>query len=183
MKLLIFTAFAGASLLALSYRSYEPSQTLDTHMSPDQAQQTGVDQLSPEQRKALQEWINKHHYVKPNTVANKTSNPSVSEVLASGKYLKLSDGTLWKIHPSDIPISSSWITPADVHVEKTGSGAYPYTLTNQLTGSSVRAGSIQSLPAVLEKPPQDIPKQSPKATKKGDKRLQKYFDSNSKNKQ
>jgi hypothetical protein len=84
------------------YRSYGPnSHTLDTHMSQEDRQNTGVDKLTPQERKALQRWIDQHHDVKP----GKTKHPEVSEVLSRGGYIRLSDGTMWKIYPADTPIT------------------------------------------------------------------------------
>jgi len=120
-------------------------------MTEQNATETGVSKLTPGEKKALQQWINKHHTVKPGS--SKKQQPQVSEVLVNGHYIKLSDGTIWKIHPSDTPITSSWITAANIEIVATGSDAgYPYTLTNALTGSKVQAQKVQSVPKDLTKP-------------------------------
>jgi hypothetical protein len=40
----------------------------------------------------------------------------LQEVLADGQILKLEDGTLWKVDPTDTPTSSLWLPPSDVLV-------------------------------------------------------------------
>jgi len=69
----------------------------------------------------------------------------LQENLKNGRYIRLSDGTLWNIRPQDTSITQSWITPAEIIVSQSGDPNYPYKLTNSLTGSSVRAQKAQSV--------------------------------------
>lgn len=137
-----------------AYKSYEGSGSIDDVMSPSDAKKTGVNKLTPQEKQALMEWVNR--YSAGGTVAGGNGNyPSISEVLGGGNYVRLSDGTLWKINPADTPITQGWITPVGIIVsENTGDSIYPFKLTNSLTGSSVRAQAATSLPEYLIKTPQ-----------------------------
>ncbi|MDE3048098.1 MAG: hypothetical protein KGI83_07120, partial [Verrucomicrobiota bacterium] len=85
------------------------------------------------------------HYTKKG-VAQKTSSPILQDVLKGGKYIRLSDNSLWEIDPKDTPISGGWITPTEIKVGPSTDPEYPYSLTNHLTGSVVRARKIAAVP-------------------------------------
>ncbi len=146
MQLLV----ASTLLLSFSYKSYEPGQTLDTHMSPQEHKESGVHKLTPEEKKSLQQWINRNHYVRPGAKRYDKTYPEVSEVIGNGAYVKLSDGSIWQIHPSDRLLTQSWISAAAITVEKNGSSTYGFTLKNNLTGSSVRAEKVSTIPKYME---------------------------------
>lgn len=74
------------------------------------------------------------------------SRPIVSEVLQSGHYLRLSDGSLWNIRSQDTPLSHSWITAVEIIITPSGDPEYPFKLTNSLTGSSVLAKKVEKIP-------------------------------------
>ncbi len=143
----ILSCMALPTLFA--YGSYQAGATLNT-MTAEEKRNTGVGRLNAQERKSLQQWIDTNYVSRPGESTGKY--PTISEVLGNGSYVKLSDGTLWKIHPSDVAITQSWITPVEIIVEESGSTAYPYNLTNSLTGSSVRAQSASKLPDYLMKP-------------------------------
>ncbi len=107
-------------------------------MSVDELKETGVSRLSPQEKMALEEWI-EEHYDKKLTTQNSKQGPVLQENLKNGRYIRLSDNSLWEIHPSDTPITQGWITPVQIKVSAANDTAYPYQLTNTLTGSSVRA--------------------------------------------
>ncbi len=115
-------------------------------MTDQELQETGLAKLTIQERMNLREWI-EEHYVK-NIVQNKAKLPIIQEVLKRGKYVRLSDGSLWEIDPQDTPITQSWITPSEIKIDeikidKSIDSDYPYSLTNSLTGSSVRARKAQ----------------------------------------
>ncbi len=147
--LIAWTAFHFDSLFA--YKSMLTNISI-SDMSQDQQKNTGLDKLTDKEKMALQEWISQNYAQKPGS--SKSANPSISEVLGNGQYVKLTDGTIWKINPSDTPITQGWITPVDIIVTKSGDPNYPYTLTNSLTGSAVRAQSVKEIPDYLKKTPQ-----------------------------
>jgi hypothetical protein len=76
----------------------------------------------------------------------KSPPPVLQENLKNGHYIRLSDNSLWEINPSDTPITQGWITAVEIKVAPSQDTAYPFTLTNTLTGSSVKARKAQSLP-------------------------------------
>jgi hypothetical protein len=128
-----------------AYKSYSSSNnTLDTHMSPQEERSTGVHKLSPKERSELQKWINQHHYPKSGTKMG--AHPTVSEVLGNGAYVKLSDNTLWLIHPNDRALTQSWITPANIEVTRSQDTQYPFSLKNTQTKSKVRATLVREIP-------------------------------------
>lgn len=153
----------AAGLSFFAYKSYTPNNTLDTHMTPQQEKASGVQKLTPKERKELQKWINQHHYPKPGATQGKT--PTISEVLANGAYVRLSDNTLWYIHPKDRPITQSWITPARVEVAKSGDSQYPFLLINKQTNSKVHASPAH--PGPTEQIPQQVPQTRQQPSKKG----------------
>jgi hypothetical protein len=116
----------------------------DTEMTQEEKDKTGVARLSLEERSALQEWIEEHHSKKI-LAQGKKSGPIIQEVLKNGRYVRLSDNSLWEIDPADTPITQSWITAVEIKVSSRGSGDYPYTLNNTLTGSSVKARKATSI--------------------------------------
>jgi hypothetical protein len=71
-----------------------------------------------------------------------SEKPTVMEMLNNGKYIRLTDNTLWEIHEKDTPITQSWISPVEIYAAPSGDKNYPYTLTNSLTGSKVRARKV-----------------------------------------
>lgn len=118
--------------------------TFDSHMSEEEMNQTGVSKLTIQERAALQEWIEEHHSKKLVT-QNKKPGPLVQEILKSGRYVRLSDNSLWEIDTPDRPITQGWITPIEIKVAPSDDTNYPNTLTNTLTGSTVKARKAQNI--------------------------------------
>lgn len=87
-------------------------------------------------------------------VAAQSSDPmsssvrsSVSENLHGGKILILNDKSIWIIREQDIPVSSGWIGPSDIYINKSNDYQFPFMLTNASTKSSVFAkrGTMQDI--------------------------------------
>ena len=106
-------------------------------MSQEDLKKTGVGRLSLREREALQEWIEKRYQKK--APSSKKKEPLIEEVLSGGRFIRLSDRSLWEIHLDDTPITRSWISPSEIKKEITQHKDFPYALTNTLTGSTVRA--------------------------------------------
>ena len=127
-------------------------QMLGFDMTPQDLQNTGMNKLNDQEKMALQQWIDAHYDKKAMTSSSLPPNPakagkvSLSENLMSGRYVRLSDGTLWNIRPQDVPIVQGWITPADIVVSPSDNSFYSYKLTNQVSGSSVLARKADKLP-------------------------------------
>jgi len=76
---------------------------------------------------------------KSTSKAKENPHPVIQESLQNGRYIRLSDNSLWEINPSDRPITQSWITPVEIVAEPSDNTTYPFRLTNTLTKSSVLA--------------------------------------------
>lgn len=116
----------------------------DANMTDDEQKKAGLAKLNFQERMALREWI-EEHYTKKIVAQNKGSAPTLQEVLKRGRYVRLSDNSLWEIDLNDTPITQSWITPSEIKVAQSADAEYPYSLTNSLTGSSVRARKAQKV--------------------------------------
>lgn len=51
--------------------------------------------------------------------------------------LILSNGSKWEVKPEDASIAQSWFIPHELKIEANQDPEYPYTITNQVTGSSI----------------------------------------------
>lgn len=116
----------------------------DTSMTDEELKETGLAKLSIQERVNLREWIEEHYARK--MIAHNKNTPRVEEVLKAGKFVRLTDKSLWEIDPQDTPITQSWITPSEIKVEETDDPEYPYSLTNKLTGSTVKARKANKVP-------------------------------------
>jgi hypothetical protein len=120
------------------------AQMIDFDMTSDEKRQTGVYKLNDKEKGALQEWIDNNYTKRAQPVKTASKEKGIlQENLKNGSQIRLSDGSLWSIHPKDTPITQSWITPVEILVAQSGDPDYPYKLTNTLTGSSVRAKKAQ----------------------------------------
>lgn len=124
------------------------TQTLDYDMSRPEQKETGVYKLNEKQKQALQKWIDTHYSRReePLQSEGRESQAVLQENLQSGRYIRLSDRTTWEINPDDTILTQGWITPAEILVSQSGDSNYPYKLTNSLTGSSVKAQRVTSVP-------------------------------------
>ena len=120
------------------------AQAIDFDMTSDEKKQTGVYKLNDKEKGALQTWIDNHYTKRSQPLSTTTQEQGIlQDNLKSGSQIRLSDGSLWTIHPKDTIITQSWITPVEIIVSQSGDPNYPYKLTNSLTGSSVRAKKAQ----------------------------------------
>ncbi len=122
----------------------------DAQMTDEEKEKTGIARLSFEERIALQDWIEERSSKKIVAQGKKTG-PVLQEVLKNGRYVRLSDNSLWEIDPNDTPITQSWITAVEVKVNLNTNSEYPYNLTNTLTGSIVKARKAQSIHSETQK--------------------------------
>lgn len=171
MKVLFFLI----ACLAINFLAAN-SDSLNTHMNNSEKSATGVDKLTPAEKAALQQWINTHHSVKTpasSTPASSTQygtisntpdpgstslspNPppiTLSQNISGGRYIMLTDETIWEINPEDTPTSSAWITPVEMIISNNPDSNWPYILTNSATGSRVRAKQIDKLPQSINNGP------------------------------
>jgi hypothetical protein len=118
----------------------------DASMTSQEMKQTGMAKLSSKEKTALQNWIDAHYTKKEVVAGPKTAaKPAIlEENLKNGSYIRLTDNSLWEINPADTPITQGWITPVEIKVTTTNDTSYPYTLTNSLTSSKVRARKVET---------------------------------------
>jgi hypothetical protein len=132
-------------ILALSLIA---AQVVEFDMDQKQQKATGVTKLSKKEKRSLKEWID-HHYAKreqPLADANTPKAPTMQDNYYNGRFIRLSDSSLWEINPEDSAITQGWITPVEIVATPNTEGNYTYKLTNSLTGSSVRARRVTALP-------------------------------------
>ena len=131
MKLLSF-------FLICALNGYE---IIDHEMDGTQKKKTGVYKLSDKEKALLQKWIDTYYEKRKEPIPQEETQPraAIEENLQNGQWIRLSDHTLWEIHPEDTPTAQGWITPVDIIVVQTSESDYSYKLTNSLTGSSLRA--------------------------------------------
>lgn len=137
---------------------------LDNEMNLQERKKTGVYKLSAKEKTALYAWIEAGYVKRETPLAVAEADQSVlEENLRSGSYIRLSNNTLWNIHPDDVPVTQGWITPVDITVSPNDDPQYPFKLTNTLSGSSVRAKKVTSLPPVPPSPaaPSSSPEKKP----------------------
>jgi len=130
-------------------------EAIDLEMTPQEKKKTGVYKLRDQEKAALQQWIENRYEKRQEPLAQNiepTTKPSLSENFYNGRFLKLSDGTLWNVRPQDTAISQSWITPVEVIITQSQDSVYSYKITNTLTGSSVLAKKVSSLPTTKPGP-------------------------------
>jgi hypothetical protein len=124
-------------------------ETIDLDMTPQDKKSTGVFKLRDKEKATLQQWIESRYEKRAQPLAQKPpilAKPMITENFYSGKYIRLSDGSLWNIRPQDTPITQGWITSVEIIIEPSQDPDYPNKLTNTLTGSSVLAKKVTELP-------------------------------------
>ncbi len=123
------------------------AEALDHEMTSQEKKSTGVYKLSDKEKAALQKWIDAHYERReaPEEQGD-LGTWMLQENLRNGRYIRLANGSLWNIHPSDTNLAQGWITPVDIAVTQSGDPEYPFKLTNTVTGTSLRARKAQAIP-------------------------------------
>ena len=79
---------------------------------------------------------------------------TINENLHGGRVLRLNDNSIWEVAPEDINYTQLWVTPFQVKVKYVGHGEYPYTLTNEVSQTTVKVRHIETMnPSNLPKEP------------------------------
>ncbi len=118
---------------------------LDDYMPVDIQKYSGVYSLSDDQKQYLADWLAEHM-----GDGKKTRNEHhakelfLSENVEGGKFLRLSDNSLWEVDPIDLSRSKIWLFPFPVRLRKNGRQDFPYTVTNMNTGSKVDVRRVGS---------------------------------------
>src|SRR3989338_2857606 len=143
-------------------------------MSPKDQEETGVSKLTRMEKLYLEKWLNKKFILKSEKEQiNDTTSLYVSEIINQGQQLRLSNNSLYEIVPDDWELAQAWIAPTVVRVTFSNDPYYPWTITNPLSGYSVRGRLIgterpQFLPPVQPQPsipseeaPSELPQEQP----------------------
>lgn len=112
---------------------------LDQMMSEEEQHETGVCNLTLEQRQALEKWITDHFVTK--------GHPEEKELtlamnIAQGQVLQLSDGSYYQIAPYDQIYTTWWITPIALKISSSDTMDFPFLLTNLTNNTSVHAKRV-----------------------------------------
>jgi hypothetical protein len=124
-------------------------EAIDLEMTPQDKKKTGVFKLRDQEKATLQAWIDSKYEKRAIALEQKpvpATKPSVSENFYNGRYIRLSDGSLWNIRPQDTAVTQGWITSAEILITPSQDPAYPNKLTNTITGSAVLAKQVEELP-------------------------------------
>lgn len=134
----------------LSAASLFGSEILDHNMNGSEKKKTGIYKLSNKEKSLLQKWIDTHYEKrnKPLHQEQKEKHAILQETLRNGRFIRLSDQTLWEISPEESPIAQWWITPVEIIVSQSSENEYSYLLTNSLTETSLKAKKIETLPGL-----------------------------------
>ena len=118
---------------------------LDQEMTPEEQKKSGISKLSEQEQRHLEEGLNDNFHKKSEYEQNQFgSELYVSEVINDGQQLRLSDNTLYEIAPEDWVHAQAWIALAKVQVIHSKDEYYPFSITNPLSGYTVRARLIAS---------------------------------------
>ncbi|MBS0654034.1 MAG: hypothetical protein JSR39_10985 [Verrucomicrobia bacterium] len=115
---------------------------LDEVMSKEVQKQTGIANLTPVQKAALEDWLNATFEIKSSKIEKQAPEVMLSINIDGGRKLQLSDGTMWEVDPNDVVQSSVWITPFPMRIVPSDSTDYPFLLVNKTSGVSVKARKI-----------------------------------------
>jgi hypothetical protein len=74
----------------------------------------------------------------------------ISEILGNGKYLLLSDQSVYEIEASFIPITKAWAKLSAVEIGTSDSSSYPLSVKNLSTQTAVEAKKVSLLDLYLE---------------------------------
>jgi hypothetical protein len=158
--------FVLSSLLLLS-TAFSQQLLLDDIMSTEDQKSAGVAYLTPNQRIALEQWMNKH--------CNCPSEKSVSEEknqglfmsinIDNGKEIQLNDNSIWEVDPRDYAISEAWLTSFPIKIIPSDDPEYPFLLVNKITGVGIKVRKgVAPRPTPMTPPPTPGPATTTPAT-------------------
>ena len=68
-----------------------------------------------------------------------TQTQDILEIRDRGQFLQLTDGSVFRVDPFDLPEVRTWSTANEIELSKTRDRIFNYTLTNQDNFSWIRA--------------------------------------------
>jgi hypothetical protein len=147
---LMRAVFIGVSSLVSVFYLTVPTPAMaliliDDVMTKEEKIRTGISKLNHQQILALEDWLNENFTLKTRSQDAKPAQEDLylSENLNDGKRIRLSDGSLYEVAPSDVRYSALWLTPFPLKIVNSNDPAYPYKLVNTNTGFGVKARQIE----------------------------------------
>jgi hypothetical protein len=124
--------------------------SIDQVMTIQEQRDTGISTLSPSQRSALDEWLNRYTQNVLRAVSNSGSigryagvgtGHWISEVSGNGAYIKLEDDSMWEINEIDRIDTAIWLPVSNITVivSKRPVGDFKYELINTDDGEKALA--------------------------------------------
>lgn len=140
-KSLILSIISLTFLVSLYPDTSIPS--INDLMSIEDQKKTGVIRLNQKQKMELAKWLMEHEY-NAEAASNEILHAlKVALNVSDGKFLELSDNSVWEISPDDLMISQSWLSAVPVTVTQSSNASYPYLITNLNSNQSVKAKKSQ----------------------------------------
>jgi len=129
---------------------------LDKIMTPSEQKETGVQNLSPKEKQALQQWltswtINLLNTTQTTDQPQQNNSPyqsniqtpiTVVRVYNGGNKIELSNQSMWTVFPIDIAIASSWLPRDSIEILQGTDLYYPYYLRNTKNSRMIKAQNI-----------------------------------------
>jgi len=111
---------------------------LDEAMSKEDQKRTGVANLTFDQKKNLETWLNQHCELKSSPQPAQQKTIYLSLIIDNGQKVQLSDGSVWEVDPTDIQRASLWVTAGALKIVPSGNPNYPCLLVDTSTGISIK---------------------------------------------
>lgn len=146
-RIMVAAVLIGVSSVYASGQKSAPRLRIDRFMTTEEMQATGIAQLTPAQREALDEWLTSYtlRVIRASLTsklggASTGNGPAVYGAVGSGHWISsndsdgaiitLEDGSMWQINSVDQPDTSLWLPITDITVAHAASpiGAYNYDL-------------------------------------------------------
>lgn len=149
MRLLFLSILCGAASVCA-----QELMLLDEIMSKEDQKKTGVIDLKPNQKIALENWLNKNCQCAGQAKNEKPEALFLAINVEGGKKIQLSDGSLWEIDPRDYSVSATWLSPMPIKLAPSYNRNFPTLLVNKNTGVSVKArrAAPTEMPPSAEQP-------------------------------
>lgn len=136
-KYVLFSIISMIGLVALYPDTSIPS--INELMSIEDQQRTGVIRLTQKQKMELAKWLVEHQYNAEAASDEIIHALTVALNIAGGKFIELSDNSVWEISPDDLVVSQSWLSPIPVKITPSSNPNYPFIITDLRSGQSVKA--------------------------------------------
>ncbi len=132
------------------YRGRQHVQlNLKREMTPDEFRRTGLEKLTMKEVRTLEQWVTRWHVEGIRDEFDSYKVLVVDSIERSGMYVRLSDGSKWKISPFSVRLTRHWDSDQRVRVDPGQAGSYK--LKNLRTGDVVVAELTSGTPTTGEK--------------------------------